>query len=68
MAPAIAALYHEPRLIGVTASLATAFIFNAAGVQHGAILQRQMRFTNSVAHKYDCSGSEHRCRHCRRYA
>jgi O-antigen/teichoic acid export membrane protein len=45
MAPAIAAFYHEPRLIGVTASLATAFLFNAAGVQHGAILQRQMRFT-----------------------
>jgi PST family polysaccharide transporter len=45
MAPAIAAFYHEPRLIGVTASLATAFLFNSAGVQHGAILQRQMRFT-----------------------
>ena len=45
MAPAIAAFYHEPRLFGVTAVLATGFLFNAAGVQHGALLQRQMRFT-----------------------
>jgi len=45
MAPVIAAFYHEPRLIGVTASLGTAFLFNAVGVQHGVILQRQMRFT-----------------------
>ncbi len=44
MSPAIAAFYHEPRLIGVTAALATAFVFNAAGVQHGSILQRQLRF------------------------
>jgi O-antigen/teichoic acid export membrane protein len=46
MAPAIAAFYHEPRLFGVTAVLATGFLFNAAGVQHGALLQRQMRFTS----------------------
>lgn len=45
MAPAIAAFYHEPRLFGVTLVLATAFILNSAGVQHGAILQREMRFT-----------------------
>jgi PST family polysaccharide transporter len=45
MAPAIAAFYHEPRLFGVTAVLAAGFLFNAAGVQHGALLQRQMRFT-----------------------
>ncbi len=45
MAPAIAAFYHEPRLLGVTAVLATGFCFNAAGVQHGALLQRHMRFT-----------------------
>lgn len=44
-APAIAAFYHEPRLIGVTAVLSLAFLFNAAGVQHSALLQRQMRFT-----------------------
>jgi O-antigen/teichoic acid export membrane protein len=44
-APAIAAFYHEPRLFGVTAVLALAFLFNAAGVQHSAMLQRRMRFT-----------------------
>jgi len=45
MAPAIAGFYHEPRLLGVTAVLGAGFLFNAAGVQHSAILQRQMRFT-----------------------
>jgi O-antigen/teichoic acid export membrane protein len=45
MAPAIAAFYNEPKLSAVTAVLATAFIFNSAGVQHSAFLQRQMRFT-----------------------
>ena len=45
MAPAIAAFYHEPRLFGVTAVLAASFLFNAAGTQHSAILQRRMRFT-----------------------
>jgi O-antigen/teichoic acid export membrane protein len=45
LAPAIAKFYHEPRLLGVTAVLGVGFLFNAAGVQHGALLQRQMRFT-----------------------
>lgn len=45
MAPAVVAFYHEPRLFGVTTVLAAGFLFNAAGVQHGALLQRQMRFT-----------------------
>jgi O-antigen/teichoic acid export membrane protein len=45
MAPGIATFYHEPRLLAVTAVLAAGFLFNAAGVQHGALLQRQMRFT-----------------------
>src|SRR6266849_6866015 len=45
IAPAVAAFYHEPRLIGVTMALAVGFIFNAAGVQHSALLQRQMHFT-----------------------
>jgi len=44
-APAVAAFYHEPRLWGVTVGLAPGFLFNAAGVQHSALLQRQMRFT-----------------------
>jgi PST family polysaccharide transporter len=45
MAPAIAAFYDEPQLFGVTAVLAAGFLFNAAGTQHSALLQRQMRFT-----------------------
>ena len=45
LAPALAAFYREPRLIAVTAALGSGFIFNAAGVQHSAILQREMRFT-----------------------
>ena len=45
MAPAIAAFYHEPELFAVTAVLAAGFLFNAAGIQHSALLQREMRFT-----------------------
>lgn len=45
MAPLIVFFYHEPRLLGITAILATAFVFNAAGVQHTSFLERQMRFT-----------------------
>jgi O-antigen/teichoic acid export membrane protein len=45
MAPAIAAFYGKPELFSVTIVLAAAFPFNAAGVQHSALLQRQMRFT-----------------------
>jgi len=49
MAPAISSFYHEPRLLGVTAALGAGFLFNAAGVQHGAILQRQLRFAMVAA-------------------
>jgi len=45
MAPSIAAFYHEPRLLWVTIVLSTGLVFNAAGVQHSALLQREMRFT-----------------------
>lgn len=44
-APFIAAFYHEPRLVGVASALAGSFLLNALGIQHGAVLQRQMRFT-----------------------
>jgi O-antigen/teichoic acid export membrane protein len=44
-APVIASFYHEPRLFGVTIILAAGFLFNAAGIQHSVLLQRQMRFT-----------------------
>ena len=49
MAPIVADFYGEPRLFGVTAVLAAGYFFNAAGIQHSAILQRQMRFTALAA-------------------
>ena len=45
LAPIIASFYHEPRLVGVTVVVAAGFLFNAVGVQHSALLQREMRFT-----------------------
>ena len=45
LAPLVTRFYDDPRLFWVTVALAPAMIFNAAGVQHSAILQRQMRFT-----------------------
>lgn len=44
-APFVVAFYHEPRLYMVTVALASGFVFNAAGVQHNALLQRRLRFT-----------------------
>ena len=44
LGPLVAAFYHEPRLVKVTAVMATAFVFNSASVQHSALLERQMRF------------------------
>jgi PST family polysaccharide transporter len=44
-APLLAAFYHEPRLYWITIALASAFLLNAAGIQHSSRLQRQMRFT-----------------------
>jgi PST family polysaccharide transporter len=48
-APAIAAFYDEPRLFWLATVLGTAFLFNAVGIQHSALLQRQMRFTAVAA-------------------
>jgi PST family polysaccharide transporter len=45
LAPVVARFYHEPRLLWVTVVVAAGFLFNAAGVQHSAVLQRHMRFT-----------------------
>jgi O-antigen/teichoic acid export membrane protein len=49
LAPALVRFYHEPRLFSVTVALATGFVLNAAGVQHSALLQRQMRFAALAA-------------------
>jgi Membrane protein involved in the export of O-antigen and teichoic acid len=43
-APFLTAFYGEPRLFWVTVALATTFVFNGAGNQHRAMLQRRMRF------------------------
>jgi PST family polysaccharide transporter len=45
LAPLVSHFYHEPRLYWVTIIVALGFLFNGAGVQHSALLQRQMRFT-----------------------
>jgi PST family polysaccharide transporter len=45
LAPVVVRIYHEPRLFGITTVLAAGFLFNAAGVQQSALLQRQLRFT-----------------------
>jgi PST family polysaccharide transporter len=43
-APVLVAFYHEPRLLWVTVAMAAGFLFNAAGVQHFALLQRDLRY------------------------
>jgi O-antigen/teichoic acid export membrane protein len=53
-APIVARFYHEPRLFAVTAVLSTGFLFNAAGVQHSALLQRQLRFTTIAGIEIVC--------------
>ena len=45
IAPFVGTFYHEPRLVNVTLVMGVSFLFNAAGVQHSALLQREMRFT-----------------------
>jgi O-antigen/teichoic acid export membrane protein len=44
-APAIALFYDEPRLTMITIALAGTFFLGGLGVQHDALLRRQMRFT-----------------------
>lgn len=44
VAPAVARFYNQPKLFWITIVLAAGFLFNSAGVQHSALLQRQMRF------------------------
>src|SRR5712691_7100105 len=43
-APVLARFYHEPRLFWVTIAIAPGFLFSAAGVQHLALLQRELRY------------------------
>lgn len=48
-APILVRFYHEPRLFWVTIALGSGFLINAAGVQHYAILQRNLRYTALTA-------------------
>jgi O-antigen/teichoic acid export membrane protein len=43
-APVLVAFYHEPRLFWVTVAIGAGFVLNAAGVQHSALLQRQLSY------------------------
>jgi hypothetical protein len=43
-APVLASFYDEPRLFAVTGVLGIGCLFTTAGVQHYAILQRQLRY------------------------
>jgi PST family polysaccharide transporter len=43
-APILVRFFHENRLFWITVAVSAGFIFNAAGVQHGAILERQLRY------------------------
>jgi len=54
MAPVLVVFYHEPRLLWITVALASAFLVNGAGVQHGALLNRQMRFTTLAVIDISC--------------
>ncbi len=45
LGPVLVAFYREPRLLWISVSLGLGFLLNALGVQHAALLQRQMRFT-----------------------
>lgn len=44
LAPALAAFYHEPQLFWVTIVMALTFLIGGFGTQHGALLQRNMKF------------------------
>jgi O-antigen/teichoic acid export membrane protein len=43
-APVLVLFYNEPRLFWVTIVISSGFIVGAAGAQHSAILQRELRF------------------------
>ncbi|MGB7767970.1 MAG: lipopolysaccharide biosynthesis protein [Verrucomicrobiia bacterium] len=44
LAPALVAFYHEPRLLWMAFGSAATFLIGGLGVQHMALLLRQMRF------------------------
>lgn len=44
LAPFFVVFYGAPSLLWITVALGSCFVFNGAGAQHGAALQRSMRF------------------------
>ena len=44
MAPPLAWIYREPRIVAVALALAVPFLVNGLAIQHRALLSRQMRF------------------------
>jgi O-antigen/teichoic acid export membrane protein len=46
MAPALAAFYREPRLVGITLVVSLSFLIGGLRGQHNALLKRQMRFSS----------------------
>ncbi len=43
-APAVAAFFGDPRLVGITLAMAASFVSYGAAAQHRALLQRRMQF------------------------
>jgi O-antigen/teichoic acid export membrane protein len=48
LAPLLVDFYREPRLLGITLASSSIFVINSLAVQHGALLNRSMRFGTSV--------------------
>jgi PST family polysaccharide transporter len=48
-APALVALYHEPSLFWIAVALSGGFLLTGAGVQHMALLQRELRYISITA-------------------
>jgi O-antigen/teichoic acid export membrane protein len=48
-APVLVRFYGEPRLFWITVIIAIGFIVTAAGVQHAAILERELRYVTLTA-------------------
>lgn len=49
ISPIVAWFYGEQRLIWITVAMASVFIFEGLGIQHEALLKRQMRFLGLAA-------------------
>lgn len=48
-APLLVSFYHEPRLSSIAAAMGAWFVLSAGGVQHSALLQRQLRYVALAA-------------------